>query len=125
MELDELLSVAQEFGASGLVKPADRESFESSHRQSVDYELSVIQARQEMTRTMMAMTRIKPFLTGMTHFEKTLNALGFEDTAKVMAYVWGPVRYLLEVSLSFGILMPMQISVPDISQGYPSHPQGI
>ena len=97
MDLDELVRIAEGFETWAVLKPRDKVSFASSSREDVIQELGVIQAQRDMTKTMMDMTRIQPFLTGIHHLEKVLNALGFQHTAKVMSYVWGPVRYLVKV----------------------------
>lgn len=92
-----MLVLAKNFGTWDLLKPQDREFFESSSYEDVQQDINVIQSQQEITKTMMNMKRIHPFLTGMAHLEKVLTTIRFQHTAKVMAYVWGPVRFLLKV----------------------------
>src|SRR5947209_5530945 len=95
--MDELLDLAEDFGAWGLLKAQDKESFELSSYEDVQHDMNIIQSQREMTKTMMNMKRLHSFLTGMAHLEKVLATIGFQHTAKVMAYVWGPVRFLLKV----------------------------
>jgi len=97
MELDELLVLADDFRTWDHLKSQDKEFFESSTYEGVQQDLNVIQSQRQTTRTMMNMKRIHSFLTGMEHLEKVLSALRFQHPAKVMAYVWGPVRFLLKV----------------------------
>ncbi len=97
MDLDELLDLADTFGTWDRLKPQDKEFFESSSYEDVQQDLSTIQSQRQTTRTMMNMKRIHDFLTGMAHLERVLAAIKFRHSAKVMAYVWGPVRFLLKV----------------------------
>jgi hypothetical protein len=97
MDLDELLVLAENFGKWDLLKPQDKDFFETSSYKDVLGDINAIQSQREITKTMMNMTRIRPFLNGMAHLEKALTTIRFQHTAKVMAYVWGPVRFLLKV----------------------------
>ncbi|KAJ9144905.1 Zinc finger protein [Pleurostoma richardsiae] len=98
MAIDELLVLADEFGTWDLLKSQDKEFFESSNYEAACHDIGVIQSQREITKTMMNMKRISPFLTGMAHLERVLAAIKFQHTIKVMAYVWGPVRYLLKAT---------------------------
>jgi hypothetical protein len=95
--MDDLVLLADQFGSWELLKPQDRRLFELSDYENVQQDLGLIQSQRETARTMMNMRRIHPFLEGMAHFEKLLVALDFQHTAKVMTYIWGPVRFLLKV----------------------------
>jgi len=97
MDMDELLVLAENFGTWDLLKSQDKELFDSSGYEDVQQDMNVIQSQREITMTMMNMKRLHPFLTGMAHLEKVLAAIRFQHTAKVMAYVWGPVRFFLKV----------------------------
>ena len=97
MDMDELLVLAENFGTWDLLKSQDKELFESSRYADVQQDINVIQSQREITKTMMNMKRIHPFLTGMAHLEKVLATIRFQHTTKVMAYVWGPVRFFLKV----------------------------
>jgi len=107
MSLDDLLAAAEDFAAWDLLKAQDKDLFESSGYENVLEDINVIQSKRESTMKMMNMRRIQPFLTGMAHFEKVLRTLAFPHTAMVMAYVWGPVRYLLKVRSSFPSIPPI------------------
>ncbi|KAI0592764.1 hypothetical protein F4775DRAFT_580879 [Biscogniauxia sp. FL1348] len=98
MGMDELLSLVEKFETWGILKPQDKEFFESSSYRDVQQDINTIQSQQEISKTMMNMKRIQPFLTGMAHFEKVLITIRFQHTAKVMAYVWGLVRFLLKTT---------------------------
>ncbi|KAH7110714.1 hypothetical protein EDB81DRAFT_831516 [Dactylonectria macrodidyma] len=98
MDMDELLVLAEHFETWDLLKSQDKEFFASSSYENVHQDINVIQSQREITKTMMNMKRIQSFLAGMAHLEKVLAAIGFQHTAKVMAYVWGPVRFLLKTT---------------------------
>ena len=100
MDVDELLGLAETFETWDCSKFRDKEFFESSSYDAVQQDLNVIQLQRQTTRTMMNMKRIHSFLTGMAHLEKVLVAIRFEHSSKVMAYVWGPVRFILKVCTS-------------------------
>ena len=80
-----------------VTKPYEKELFQSTTNEDVLEYINSIQSIRESTRNMINMKRIKPFLTGMEHFEKVLTALEVEHVVKIMACVWGPLRFLLEV----------------------------
>lgn len=96
MDTNELLSIANKFLAED-IKPYEKELFQSSSYENVSEYIGSIQSIRESTKNMINMKRIHPFLTGMEHLEKVLVTIGFQHVAKVMACVWGPVRFLLEV----------------------------
>ena len=97
MDMGELLALAENFETWDLLKSQDKEFFESSSYEAVQQDINAIQSQREITKTMMNMNRIHPFLAGMAHLEKVLATIRFQQTEKVMTYVWGPVRYLLKV----------------------------
>ena len=114
--MDKLLVLTEDFGEWDLLKPQDKKLFESSSYEDVQQDLNVIQSQRVMTETMMNMKRLQPFLTCMAHLEKVLYTIRFQHTAKVMGYVWGPVRFLLKVR-------PCAISIPTniAHQSYKDH----
>ncbi|KAH6632300.1 hypothetical protein F5144DRAFT_603045 [Chaetomium tenue] len=98
MDVDELLGLAETFETWDFLKFRDKDIFESSSYDAVQQNLNVIQLQRQTTRTMMNMKRIHCFLAGMVHLEKVLAAIRFEHSSKVMAYIWGPVRFLLKTT---------------------------
>lgn len=96
MDPKELLDIVDKFLAEA-VKPYAKGLFQSTALDDVREYINSIQSIRESTKNMINMKRIQPFLTGMEHFEKALVALNFEHVAKIMACVWGPLRFLLEV----------------------------
>ncbi|OTA02515.1 hypothetical protein A9Z42_0028950 [Trichoderma parareesei] len=99
MDLKELLEIADEFLVEA-VKSYEKELFRSTTNENVREYINSIQSIRESTKNMINMKRILPFLTGMEHFEKVLLALKFKHVAKIMASVWGPLLFLLEVFLT-------------------------
>jgi hypothetical protein len=113
MDLDELLDLAETFETWDYLKFQDKEFFESSSYEAVQQDLNVIQLQRQTTRTMMNMKRIHSFLTGMAHLEKVLAAIRFQHAPKVMAYVWGPVRFLLKVQACPAVPCHIKASIAD------------
>lgn len=57
-----------------------------------------IQREQNERREMMNMTRIESFLEAMQQFGKVIEV--FLNATDVLAFVWGPMKLLLQVSIS-------------------------
>lgn len=96
--MDDLLTCAEDFQEWDAVKALDRDKFfKSSSYGDVLQDVSGIQSRQLLTKTMMNLKRLEPFLTGMAHFEKTLTSLKCQHTSRIMSCIWGPIRFLLQV----------------------------
>ncbi|UKZ79855.1 hypothetical protein TrVFT333_007618 [Trichoderma virens FT-333] len=94
MDENELLPIIDKFLSD--TNTSERELFQSSSYDDVLQDINTIQSIRESTKNMMNMKRIHSFLTGMAHFEKVLIKIEFQHVTKVMACVWGPLRYLLE-----------------------------
>lgn len=98
MDSKELLNIVNAF-LEKVPKPSDKDLFEVTTYEDVREYISSIQSIRESTRNMINMKRIQPFLTGMEQFEKVLVALQCGHVAKIMACIWGPLRFLLEVRI--------------------------
>lgn len=96
--MEGLIALADEFHNWDALKPEHRHELMSSCCEDVKHEIIGIQSIQVETKTMMNMKRIQRFLTSMEHFEKVMIALNLTDTPRIMACVWGPMRYLLKVN---------------------------
>ncbi|KAK1467423.1 hypothetical protein CMEL01_11416, partial [Colletotrichum melonis] len=57
-----------------------------------------IQFQQQEQKTLMNLNRIELFLSGMYSFQEVLDDRGMEDVDGIMAFVWGPMRFLLETT---------------------------
>lgn len=86
--------------------PSDKVPFQSTGYDEVLVSINNIQSRRESTNSMMNIKRIELFLTGMEHFEKVMIKLKLDQqhVVKLMACVWGPTRFLLEVYMNPAIL---------------------
>jgi hypothetical protein len=80
MSTNELLKIAREFLET--LRPQDMEVFESSSYGDVLQDVNGIQSQRELTRTMINMKRIHPFLTGMAGLEKVFVAINFQQVSK-------------------------------------------
>lgn len=99
--MDDLLTCAEAFKEWNAIKVDDKEKyFNSSTYEDVLRDVSSIQSRQLLTKTMMNLKRLEPFLTGMAHLEKTLTSIKCQETPRIMSCVWGPIRFLLKVGLA-------------------------
>lgn len=56
-----------------------------------------IQFQQQEQKTLMNLNRIELFLSGMNSFQEVLDDRGMNDVEGIMAFVWGPMKFLLEV----------------------------
>jgi hypothetical protein len=99
MSTNGLLKIAREF--LNTLRPQDVELFESSSYDDVLRDVNDIQSQRELTKTMINMKRIHPFLIDMANLENVLVAIEFQQASHVMACVWGSVRFLLKVTGSF------------------------
>lgn len=81
----------------GKLRPTDRQGFKTSTFEDLQRELSTIQSQQDKTKTLMNMNRIRDFRGGMEELKKSLEFSKAGDVEKAMAYVWGPMRFLLQV----------------------------
>lgn len=97
MSTNELLKTAREFLKA--LRPQDKDLFESSSYDDVLQDVNEIQSQRELTKTMINMKRIHPFLMGMAGLEKVFVAIKFQQASEVMACVWGSIRFLLKVHL--------------------------
>lgn len=101
MGLNEMLAIVDKFIAED-TNPSEKDLFRSSSHDEVLQDINDIQSMRESTKNMMNMKRIQSFLTGMEHFEKVMIKLKLDPqhVVKLMACVWGPTRFLLEVYMS-------------------------
>ena len=71
------------------------EDFQFTTLEDVWQEAARIQSIQETSKTMMNMTRIQSFLEAMDQFGQIIEV--FLNTSDVLAFVWGPIKFLLKV----------------------------
>ncbi|KAG7038967.1 zinc finger protein [Colletotrichum scovillei] len=57
-----------------------------------------IQFQQQEQKTLMNLNRIELFLSGMNSFQEVLDDRGMNDVEGIMAFVWGPMKFLLETT---------------------------
>lgn len=85
----------------------EQNDFQFTTLDGVKRELARIQKEQQDLKTMMNMSRIQSFLEGMNELGKVIEV--FLNASNFVAFVWGPVKFLLQVastwSESFDILL--------------------
>ncbi|OAL34641.1 hypothetical protein AYO20_06058 [Fonsecaea nubica] len=72
------------------------QSFEFASLEQVEVEVNNIQRRQDTQRGLRNLTRIRRFIEAMEQFGKIIEV--FVNTSDVLAFVWGPLKFLLLVS---------------------------
>jgi hypothetical protein len=77
--------------------PKEQENFKFGTLEDVRKEIARIQNEQESLKAMMNMSRIQSFLEAMNEFSKVIEV--FLNTSEFVAFVWGPMKFLLQVRL--------------------------
>jgi hypothetical protein len=76
--------------------PKEQENFRFVTLNDVRETALRIQKDQEQVKTMMNMSRIESFLEAMDQFGKVIEV--FLNASNFIAFVWGPVKFILQVS---------------------------
>jgi hypothetical protein len=76
---------------------AELEKFKICTLKDVQQTIVDIQARQEDRREMRNLPQILGFLEAMTQFGKVVEI--FLNTSEILAFVWGPLKFLLLVGI--------------------------
>lgn len=71
------------------------EDFGFASLEGVQSEIARIQKEQEMLKNMMDTSRLKLFLDAMNQFGKVIEV--FLDASKFVPFIWGPMKFLLQV----------------------------
>jgi hypothetical protein len=75
----------------------EREYFRYTEFKDVQKEIIDIQKKQESLKKVMDLTRIQGFLEAMNQFGQVIEV--FLNTSCFVAFVWGPVKFILQVWL--------------------------
>ena len=75
----------------------EREKFQYAKFEDVQRELYNIQRKQENLKEMVNLNRIQLFLEGMNQFGQVIEV--FLNASNYVGYVWGPVKFILQVWL--------------------------
>ena len=75
--------------------PKEQNDFQFTTLDGVKREIARIQKEQDDLKTMMNMSRIQSFLEGMNELGKVIEI--FLNASNFVAFVWGPVKFLLQV----------------------------
>lgn len=82
-----------------MLRPSDKQIFQSGSFEDVQRELFVIQSQRDKTKSMMNMNRIRDFLNRMEELKEYLELAEAGEAGQAMAYIWGSVRFLLKVCI--------------------------
>jgi hypothetical protein len=77
--------------------PKEQEDFKFGTLEDVRKEVARIQNEQESLKEMMNMSRIQSFLEAMNQFSQVIEV--FLNTSEFVAFVWGPMKSLLQILL--------------------------
>ena len=80
------------------------EEFKFTTLDEVRILIARVQREQESLRTMLDMSRIQSFLEAMTEFGKVIET--FLNVSNYIAFVWGPMKFLIQVRNSLLNLEP-------------------
>ena len=94
---DDFKSVLKRFKNHLTQKELD--DFQCTSLQDIYRLISKLQAEQRTEKRMMNLNRMKGFLEGMNELGKVINV--FSNSSALVAAVWGPVKFLLQVRLTF------------------------
>jgi hypothetical protein len=73
----------------------DLTTFRSTTYEGLCHEILRIQYEQEQSKSMVNLGRIQSFLEAMDQFSKTIEV--FLNVSDAVAFVWGPIKFLLLV----------------------------
>jgi hypothetical protein len=76
--------------------PAELDTFKSSSLESVHLMLLEIQEAHAKGKTKMNLRRANAFLDAMDQYGKVTEV--FLNSSQIMGFVWGPMKFLLQVS---------------------------
>ena len=82
--------------------PKELENFQITTLKDVRETALRIQNEQEQSKTMMNMVRLESFLEAMDQFGKVIDV--FVNASSFVAFVWGPVKFVLQVRTAFHYL---------------------
>lgn len=83
--------------------------FQNTTFESLRDELHTLQQQQAAKKDMMNLTRIQAFLEGMQQLTKTIEV--FLNASNFVAFVWGPVKFLLLVCILSHPRLPLTLTM--------------
>ncbi|KAK3936465.1 hypothetical protein QBC46DRAFT_419250, partial [Diplogelasinospora grovesii] len=81
------------------LKPKDRTKFSNTTREDVVEEIRLLQQAQNSSRTLKALNRLRPILEALDEIGKVVET--FTNSSEFVAYVWGPMKFVLQVASAF------------------------
>ncbi|KAK4207839.1 putative zinc finger protein [Rhypophila decipiens] len=111
------------------LKPKHKRSFTATTLENLRHEIGQIQDRQNSSRRLQNMARLNPFLEAMEQIGKVIEI--FTQSSEVVAFVWGPMKFLLltasslahaftellEVYQSIGEKLPLLLQYQKLFEG--------
>ncbi|KAL9075640.1 MAG: hypothetical protein Q9157_003927 [Trypethelium eluteriae] len=90
------------------LKPEEKQSFQYTKIEDVKLAILEMQKDQERTNTMRNLNRIQPFLMAMEEFSRIIEV--FLNASPFVCYIWGPLKFLLQVRSSPYLILRMRSS---------------
>ncbi|KAH4106786.1 hypothetical protein HBI82_035170 [Parastagonospora nodorum] len=87
----------QKFKAS--LSDREKREFSVTTLQDLKIAIETIQQKQRSERKLRAMSKLGRFLEGMQEYDKIVAV--FLNTSEILAFVWGPMKFLLQVACTF------------------------
>ncbi|KAK8044966.1 hypothetical protein PG993_004990 [Apiospora rasikravindrae] len=81
------------------LKKKDQDRFKATTKESMLKEIEQLQHHQQSRRLGQNLARVKPFVEAMGQFGKVIEI--FSNVSEMVAFVWGPMKLLLQIAGSF------------------------
>ncbi|KAK0701292.1 hypothetical protein B0H67DRAFT_558761 [Lasiosphaeris hirsuta] len=91
------------------LKPKYRAAFQQTTLATLLCEINTIQKEQHATRRLQAVGRLKPTLEALTELGKVVET--FLNVSEVIAFIWGPLKLLLQIGSSLSEAFTELLSV--------------
>ncbi|KAF1956409.1 hypothetical protein CC80DRAFT_446319 [Byssothecium circinans] len=81
------------------LSPKEKKQFGTTTFDDLQLAADEIQKQHASTKKMQSMRRLEGFLEAMKEYDKVIQV--FVNTSEVLAFVWGPMKFLLQIACTF------------------------
>ncbi|RYP68514.1 hypothetical protein DL769_005502 [Monosporascus sp. CRB-8-3] len=89
----EFLSTLAAFKANAGLSAEELQDFQFTSLEDLQVAVNTIQQQQAQAKRLLYMRRLEPFLKTMGEYGKVIEV--FVNTSEILAFIWGPMKYLL------------------------------
>lgn len=82
----------------------EKQNFSFTDIKGLNLAIDDLQKKQHSQRRLQNLSRLKPFLEAMEQYGKVVEV--FCNSSEFVAFVWGPMKFLLQVSTQNSYLQP-------------------